>query len=152
LLQANALISDEGEILLADFGLSKLMQDAMAITPGTSLRAAGALQWMAPELLEEEFAAVTKETDIYSFGMMAIEIFTGQQPYHTRKMNDYQIYMSVLADQRPERPDPPARELGLSDLVWELIQGCWAPNPTDRLTVLDVARELEAEHTRRAWP
>lgn len=60
-MQLNVLISDEGNALLCDFGLSKMISDmaTMSGTP-TELFGAGTIRWMAPELFSDEHGVEPK--------------------------------------------------------------------------------------------
>lgn len=52
---ANILVSPSGEAVLADFGLSKIMEVASADSSiGMTTNNAGAARWMAPELFHSE--------------------------------------------------------------------------------------------------
>lgn len=70
------MIDRDGRPLLCDFGRSKILDHA-----GFTTIFAGAARYMAPELLspeddaDEEFTPViTKETDVYGFGMVGLEV------------------------------------------------------------------------------
>jgi len=47
----------------------------------------------------------------------------------------------MVNGRRPPRPDHP----GLSDRVWEMIEGSWVVNPTQRMTITEVVSILDAE-------
>ena len=47
----------------------------------------------------------------------------------------------VFKNDRPLRPDH--REV--SDRVWDMIQGCWDRDPSQRMTIADVSSILEVE-------
>ena len=69
---ANILIMDEDRIKLLDFGL--------ACTPGKEdFEQTGTVQYMSPEQIEGD--PVDLRADIYSLGIMAYEMFTGQKPF-----------------------------------------------------------------------
>jgi tetratricopeptide (TPR) repeat protein len=70
---ANALISG-GQVKLLDFGLSASTAEA----EGTS----GTLAYMAPEVLEGSKASPA--TDLYSLGVIAYELLTGQHPFSAK--------------------------------------------------------------------
>lgn len=78
LLQLNVLISNEGNALLCDFGLSKMISDmaTMSGTP-TELFGAGTIRWMAPELFSDEHGdgSKTSASDIYAFAMLIVEVW-----------------------------------------------------------------------------
>ncbi|EJD49187.1 kinase-like protein [Auricularia subglabra TFB-10046 SS5] len=72
----NVLISDFGDALLADFGLSTFLEKNQ--TTETGIRAMNTIQFAAPELLSSEddkFLSKTCESDIYGFGMLVLEVW-----------------------------------------------------------------------------
>jgi len=69
---ANIFIQLDGRTKIVDFGLS--------CPPGTiDFCLPGTIYYMSPEQIEGE--TVDERTDIYSFGIMAYEMLTGQRPY-----------------------------------------------------------------------
>ena len=83
--QANILISNDLVAQLADFGLSSLVDDVMHEFPHvlsadtTTANRGGAVRWLAPELLgdgddDAPRMRLSKETDIYSYAMVIIEV------------------------------------------------------------------------------
>lgn len=67
--QANILVDADLTIKLSDFGLAKFA-DASTASWGT--HGAGALRWMAPEILGGSNA--TFASDVYSFGCVCSEV------------------------------------------------------------------------------
>ena len=73
--QANVLIDDIGKACIADFGLSKIKYDALSQSITTRGRSpTGTLRFMAPEMMEGK---ITKEGDVYSFGMVIYQVGLG---------------------------------------------------------------------------
>jgi serine/threonine protein kinase len=86
------------EPVIADFGLSKILQDQLTIPVSCMV---GTCQWMAPELLDTDLlsprlqnnstTATAKQkspapmysakVDVYSYGVVLWEILSGQLPY-----------------------------------------------------------------------
>ncbi|EJD39881.1 kinase-like protein, partial [Auricularia subglabra TFB-10046 SS5] len=78
---ANVLISDVGDALLADFGLSTFVdKSTYTLTTATSIRNMHTARFAAPELLigEDERTvrprSKTRESDVYAFGMLILEV------------------------------------------------------------------------------
>ncbi len=86
----------------------------------------GTLPYMAPELLEES-AFVGAWTDIYAFGVMLFEFFTGKLPFDS--MRDESLVRMHL---RTAPPDPRTLKPDLHPGVTHIINRCLAKRQTDR--------------------
>ena len=74
---ANILFRADGTPLLSDFGIAKqLSVDIELTSTGTIL---GSPFYMSPE--QSEGQEIDGRTDIYSLGVIAFEMFTGERPY-----------------------------------------------------------------------
>jgi serine/threonine protein kinase len=76
--QVNILIDNLGHPRIADFGLTQIVVN---LSSTSLLRAGGTLNWLSPELvlfdpesdpIHQSFA--TKESDVYSFGCVCLEV------------------------------------------------------------------------------
>jgi serine/threonine-protein kinase len=74
----NILISKEGRIKIADFGLAKgpLLGGTMTAESSVIL---GSVSYLSPEQVQRGVA--DSRSDIYSIGITAFEIFTGKKPF-----------------------------------------------------------------------
>jgi serine/threonine-protein kinase len=72
---ANILITMEGHVKIADFGIAKLNQGLMTI-PGQVL---GSPAYMAPEQLSGEYADA--RSDLFSLGVILYSMLTGFRPF-----------------------------------------------------------------------
>ncbi|KAF8995845.1 kinase-like domain-containing protein [Cyathus striatus] len=92
---ANMLITDTGQAVLCDFGLSTVMLDLdiMAyMSIETILQCSRTLRYQAPELFAPEEATepkLTKECDIYSFSCLCYEV-QHLQIYSILQLNSYE--------------------------------------------------------------
>ncbi|OAX31979.1 kinase-like protein [Rhizopogon vinicolor AM-OR11-026] len=87
----NVLIDDDGKLHLADFSLSMILAESQNSTFNSCH--AGNVRWMAPEMLampEQEGVTMpeqggvmipTKAADIYSYGCIMLQLFSGRLPY-----------------------------------------------------------------------
>ena len=71
-VQPNILVDAAGRARITDFGLATVTQNLDSIRSGTGDHGHTA-RWTAPEILNEE-ASYSKEADIFSFAMVAIEV------------------------------------------------------------------------------
>ncbi|KLO18970.1 kinase-like protein, partial [Schizopora paradoxa] len=140
----NILIDESFEPRLADFGLSKIVSESKAVgdTITHTQGFFGSIRWTAKELFSspEEFGppCVTKESDIWAFGMTILELFTSLPPYHKIR-SDPQVIIAIHNGRLPEQPDG---DCGLDDDMWALCTSCWAENPALRPTTKSLAKRL----------
>ncbi|XP_057809769.1 G-type lectin S-receptor-like serine/threonine-protein kinase At5g35370 isoform X2 [Salvia miltiorrhiza] len=75
----NILLQDQNQVKLSDFGLAKLLsrEDSSIFTTMRGTRG-----YLAPEWLTS--SAVSDKTDVYSFGMVLLEIVSGRKNCMTR--------------------------------------------------------------------
>ncbi|EJD39208.1 kinase-like protein [Auricularia subglabra TFB-10046 SS5] len=134
---SNVLIDERGGALITDFGLSGIFLDISVQSHRTMVPvAAGADRWKAPEALES--GQLTKKTDVYSWAMTALELFTGRPPFG----HIFDIYTHVVTNGRaPARPSE--REApGLSSDMWTLITEAMARNPDARPSFTAAAQRI----------
>lgn len=74
--QANILISDDGRALLCDFGLAAVeaavAETSPVLLPWTTAK--GTYRWMAHELVIYDDAQLTRESDVWAFGCVLVEV------------------------------------------------------------------------------
>jgi serine/threonine-protein kinase len=74
----NILISKEGRIKIADFGLAKGPLLGVTMTAESSV-ILGSVSYLSPEQVQRGIADA--RSDVYSAGITAFEIFTGEKPF-----------------------------------------------------------------------
>ncbi|XP_042011791.1 phytosulfokine receptor 2-like [Salvia splendens] len=72
---SNILLDGEFEVHLADFGLARWVEKAHS---HVSTQGAGTMGYMPPEYLDG--ATATTAGDVYSFGVLMMEVLTGRRP------------------------------------------------------------------------
>ncbi|KAF8600920.1 kinase-like protein [Ceratobasidium sp. AG-I] len=148
---ANVLISDNGSACITDFGLARVLE-GLTLTPvSQQLGVAGATRWMAKELFEhesEEHVTVTRETDMWSWGMTVLEAMTAQPPYAHRR-RDTQVMLDIIGGVLPARPREgllgrrsEGLDEGVGDALWVLMDKCWRADPRERPTASEVVAEM----------
>jgi eukaryotic-like serine/threonine-protein kinase len=116
----NVLISPDGRIKVADFGLAR------AATKHTSTGALiGTVAYVSPELVMGKPADT--RADLYAVGVLLHELLTGKQPY-----TGDTAWAVALAHVNEEIPPASASVPGLSTELDELIAWCTEKDPEDR--------------------
>ncbi|KLO14883.1 hypothetical protein SCHPADRAFT_871926 [Schizopora paradoxa] len=133
---ANILIDEDGRACISGFGFSKVLEDVESDERSpVSDRVHNSVRWHAPELIRqgnEWPALISPTTDVWSYGMLCLEIMTGNQPYaHRSRDND--VIADLLSNRLPPRPaESIIRSRGLTDDIWEVMLSCWRPDPLKR--------------------
>ncbi|MCI0585147.1 MAG: protein kinase, partial [Chloroflexi bacterium] len=73
----NILVTREGRVKVADFGIARALAETALTLPGTTL---GSVHYFSPEQARGEMT--TPASDIYSLGIVLFELLTGQRPWH----------------------------------------------------------------------
>ena len=124
----NVLLSDEFA-LVADFGVARALSASVA--PGdqrltSSGVALGTPTYMAPEqaLADPE---IDHRADIYAFGVLAYEVFTGAPPFRGKSAQ------ATLAAHVVQAPDPiESKRSGIPQGVAAMVMKCLEKKPVDR--------------------
>ncbi len=143
---ANVLVSTDGAVKLADFGLARRWD-------GSETRATehegmvGTVEYLAPEqALGKE---VDARTDLYAFGVVLYEMLTGEVPFE----RDSAIG-TVLAHLKERAPEVRAKRPDAPPWVCELVARLLEKEPARRYaTAAQVLADLEARraHSRPWW-
>ncbi|CAO2834610.1 unnamed protein product [Amaranthus hypochondriacus] len=145
----NVLFDADFEAHLSEFGLDKLTI-ATPIEASTSTPPIGTIGYVAPEMLLS--GEITKERDVYSFGIVLLEILTGKKPIMFDQDEDIVKWVKkqLQKGQISDLLDPGLLELDPESSEWEeFLLGikvgllCTAPDPTERPSMSDVVFMLE---------
>ena len=136
----NILVSKEGRIKIADFGLAKgdLLGTTMTAESSVIL---GSVSYLSPEQVQRGIA--DSRSDVYAVGITAFEIFTGKKPFEGAE--PIQIaYMHV--NERVPRisslfPDVPAE---LDDLIYRATAGDADERPRDAVEFHSLLSQINA--------
>lgn len=144
--EANVLITfneqtNEYDVQLSDFGTAKIRRklplDNQTMTQVGAVSCSGTLAYMAPELFERG-ASTTYKSDIYSFGVLANNLLSGQKPYQDMKVYDIQKKVAEKG-LRPKIPSDTPKGLKT------LLESCWSQDPKARPSMYEVVARLEQE-------
>jgi len=128
----NFLVDAFHRVCVADFGMSVLMHGAVFRGPKDERIP---IAWAAPEVLRDH--EHSKSSDVYSFGIFLWELIAQLPPYQgvTRAVLAHGVITEHL---RPEIPG--YCHQGLADLM----KLCWQSGASERPTMREVNRRLEA--------
>jgi serine/threonine protein kinase len=139
----NILIDSSGCLRVADFGLSMILpKDEFS----TGFRYPGNIRWVPPEAFgfrdeedeEEGDQKPTKAWDVYSYGCIVFQIFSGNQPYAWIQ-RDFDVMIANFQGRVPFKP-----EVIQSYEVYEQFSPCLNKIPFNRPTMDDIMRVLES--------
>ncbi|KAF5831320.1 kinase-like domain-containing protein [Dunaliella salina] len=122
---------------LSDFGLSRVEDDEQASFPFNSC---GTASYVAPEALICN-RKVTSSVDVYAFGILLWEMYTGARPYGSMKQQQI-VEEVVMRGLRPRFP--PGTPRGYA----ELAQACWSGAATSRPSFEEVERSNRSGSAR----
>lgn len=137
----NVLVSPEGAIKVADFGLAR----AATQHTGTHAAILGTVAYISPELLSGEKA--DQRSDVYALGILAFEMLTGKQPFTGKSAVEVAMQHTTSRVPAPSSVVP-----HLPEAVDELVVHCTEPNPQDRpqdaSQVLSLIDQIATSFTR----
>ncbi|XP_071904121.1 LRR receptor-like serine/threonine-protein kinase FEI 1 isoform X2 [Coffea arabica] len=144
---SNILLDENLDPHVSDFGLAKLLVDEDA---HVTTVVAGTFGYLAPEYLQSGRA--TEKSDIYSFGVLLLELVTGKRPtdptFVKRGLNVVGWMNTLVKENRME--DIVDRRCTNADAetveaVLEIAARCTDANPDDRPSMQQVLQYLEQE-------
>ncbi|KAL4064646.1 kinase-like domain-containing protein, partial [Scleroderma citrinum] len=141
---SNVLISDNGHALITDFGYTLLKNSSFKIT--LSLPCGGTYNWMSPEIVEswerEDECKTTTQSDVWAFGMTALELFTRKIPFDHLK--NWQGIRRRILQGPPDRPTDCLTHYRMSDDWWGICLECWTSIPLSRPSISQILNKVEA--------
>jgi serine/threonine protein kinase len=104
----------------------------------------GTWSHMAPELLIPgnfglHDARVSKQADIYAFGVVVYEVLTGYPPFGGK--GRWETTMRIIKGERPSKPEN-AEDIGFGGGTWEFVQRCWHQRRDERPTAEDIRKHF----------
>jgi len=142
---ANIIVDEVGHATLTDFGLVRALESS---TYGSSLSMSGgfvgSVEYIPPEVVEGQ--PVTAQSDLYSLGVVAYEMITGQVPFKA----DKPIAVAYMHANKPPR-DPRELRADLPTGMSAVILKTLAKKPNERhANVMAFAAALREELDRPA--
>ncbi|KJE96371.1 TKL protein kinase, variant 1 [Capsaspora owczarzaki ATCC 30864] len=127
----NCLVGQNNLVKVADFGLSRLVEDEYTAREGAKFP----IKWTAPESLQ--YNVFTTKSDVWAFGVLLWELSTyGETPYPGVELS--QVLDKIETGYRMPKPK------GCPDEVYALMLQCWQWKPADRPTFANIKLQLES--------
>ncbi|WJX53201.1 hypothetical protein P8452_39226 [Trifolium repens] len=149
----NILLDENFNPKISDFGLAKLYRIDQSILTLTAAR--GTMGYMAPELLYKNIGSISNKADVYSFGMMLMEM-AGRKKNINYMENYWQDYFAKWAyDQFEETIDTnngteEEKKIAMKMIVIALK--CIQMKPDDRSSINEVIDMLEGDEVPQHLP
>jgi serine/threonine-protein kinase len=133
---ANALFNN-GQVLLADFGIALLAGEPQFTTAGQVL---GTATYLPPEVIGGQEPGPAG--DVYALGITLYELLAGQPPFTGNTAAVLHAQVSAV----------PPRVPGIPDALWGIIARCLAKDPASRPPATEAAAALHAFAAGQATP
>ncbi|XP_054777305.1 rust resistance kinase Lr10-like [Prosopis cineraria] len=152
----NILLDDKFTPKISDFGLAKLCSKDQSIVSMTTAR--GTLGYIAPEIFSRNFGNVSYKSDVYSYGMLLLEMVGGRKITDVTAENTEQVYYpqwiynllenneDIQIHIEEEEDTKIARKLSIIGL-W-----CIQWHPANRPTMKNVVQMLEGDDEKLILP
>src|SRR5207248_1587799 len=124
-LHSGNMLIEAGRCFITDLGLCGPVDDE------SSGKIYGIIPYIAPEILQG--GKNTKQSDVYSVGMLMWEIFAGHPPFDD-KAHDADLTFQICEGLRPQILP------GIPDDYAQMMQKCWDVDPSKRPTIREVWR------------
>ncbi|KAF5755546.1 putative glycerophosphodiester phosphodiesterase, protein kinase RLK-Pelle-LRK10L-2 family [Helianthus annuus] len=144
----NILLDQDFCPKISDFGLAKRFLEKRSMISMSCVR--GTPGYIAPEIVSRSFGHVSHKSDVYSYGMMILEMVGGRRNVETEVDHTSEIYFPHWIYKKVEIEE----QLGLDGIVSEeenemarkmIIVGLWCiqTNPLSRPEITKVLEMLE---------
>jgi serine/threonine protein kinase len=125
----NILLSEQGDVKITDFGIARNLKGPRLTDHGGIV---GTFAYVAPEYLEH--GKIDVRSDIYSLGVLAYEMITGEPPYSAKNVVE-EMHLRLTTDPAPPKQLRKSCPEKLSDAILQALS-------RDPSTRFSSAREL----------
>lgn len=131
---SNILISADGQAVITDFGLAKILASDAELT--ATHEQLGTVAYMSPEQVEG-LQNVDAASDLFAVGLIAYEVLTGRLPFD-RSESDFVVQRAIVeASFPPPSTYAPAVPPAVEQLVLDLLEKDPADRPPNAQTALN---------------
>ncbi|KAH7295133.1 hypothetical protein KP509_27G033700 [Ceratopteris richardii] len=134
---SNVMLDSEFNARIGDFGLARFIDIEEDVAQTATI--AGTPGYIAPECIEQ--GMVSKETDIYSLGAIAVELATGRR-ISTSFLHSLSRLFEEGTIQSAADPRLPNFDAAQLEILLRLGLACCHPNPLERPTIRQVVHAL----------
>jgi len=144
----NILLDENFCAKISDFGLAKLCPRNESIVSLSDAR--GTMGYVAPEMWSRNFGRVSHKSDVYSYGMMLLEMVGGRKNINGEASHTSEVYfphwaynkLELESDLRPDM-EMTAEENEIAKRLAMVGLWCTQTFPNDRPTMSSVIEMLE---------
>ncbi len=123
----NVLINSTGAVKLSDFGIAK----ELGVTVGICITYIGTMIYMSPErIIHKKYSY---SSDLWSLGLMLIELAIGSYPYPKGDGTQMEIIESILHKPEPVLPE------SFNPEFRDFVSHCVRKNPEERWSAVQLA-------------
>lgn len=154
----NILTNSKGEVCLADFGLTKYLEnDAGQLEVRRALSFVGTQGYLSPQ--RSQGNAYSVKEDVWAFGIVIYELATGEHPFKESSGSPAEFFGKLWEKMNEDVGESAGLALpagGFSEELREVVVGCLRKRPSRRLSATELAackfwNQMDAISSQGAW-
>lgn len=136
----NILVDSEGEPRLTDFGLAKVVGDA--VPRAQDGMGEGTPAYMSPEQVSDVYGEITKKSDVYALGVILYELLASKLPYAMPVDSSPDERLNEIRQRILEEEPTPLDSIKrlFSGQVESILKKALAKSPKDRFASADAMK------------
>ncbi|KAJ1391449.1 Wall-associated receptor kinase, galacturonan-binding domain [Sesbania bispinosa] len=153
----NILLDEDFCPKISDFGLAKICQKKESIVSILGTR--GTPGYIAPEVFSRAFGGVSHKSDVYSYGMLILEMVGGRKNYDNGGSHTSEMYFPDWIYNDLEQGNIHTNYLAITEEENEMVRKitlvslwCIQTNPSDRPSMSKVVEMLEGPLQQVPYP